>query len=184
MVLSFFAVFLGVSFRKGLDERLIAYRTAYLTVMMTFFLVGWTVHFWGAAYLWFLFLLGSGVWLLDVRIDDGVRYRLDLSPDRGRTGGERGALLGRSISAGRTRTSRKSLQTRYSCSATSSKTEVRSRLATTPRSASPGSGLMASPLGTRGRSRMRKSCKYGSVQGALSNEHPYRDCYGPAHPDP
>ena len=99
MVLSFFAVFLGVSFRKGLDERLIAYRTAYLTVMMAFFLVGWTVHFWGAAYLWFLFLLGSGVWLLDVRIDDGVRYRLDLSPDRGGQC-ERGALLGRSISAG------------------------------------------------------------------------------------
>lgn len=71
MVLSFFAVFLGVSFRKGLDERLVAYRTAYLIIMMAFFLVGWTVHYWGAAYLWFLFLLGSGVWLLDARIDDG-----------------------------------------------------------------------------------------------------------------
>lgn len=72
MVLSFFAVFLGVSFRKGLDERLVAYRTAYLIVMMTFFLVGWTVHFWGTAYLWFIFLLGSGVWLLDVQIHGSV----------------------------------------------------------------------------------------------------------------
>lgn len=84
LALSFFAVFLGVSFRKGLDERLVAYRTAYLIVMMAFFLVGWTVHFWGTAYLWFTFLLGSGVWLLDVRIDDGVRDPLDLSDDRRR----------------------------------------------------------------------------------------------------
>ncbi|KRR18666.1 O-antigen ligase family protein [Bradyrhizobium retamae] len=94
ILLSFFTAFLGVSFRKGLDERLIAYRTAYLIVMMAFFLVGWTVHFWGTAYLWFIFLLGSGVWLLDVRIDDRVRYRPDLSDDLRRTARERGALLG------------------------------------------------------------------------------------------
>ncbi len=71
LALSFFAVFLGVSFRQGLDERLVAYRTAYLIMMMAFFLVGWTVHYWGTAYLWFIFLLGSGVWLLDARIDGG-----------------------------------------------------------------------------------------------------------------
>src|SRR5262245_37167167 len=28
---------------------------------------------------------------------------------------------------------------------------------------------------TRGKSRMRESCTYGSVRGALSNERPYRD---------
>jgi hypothetical protein len=28
---------------------------------------------------------------------------------------------------------------------------------------------------TRGGSRMRESCTYGSVRGALSNERPYRD---------
>src|SRR5262245_26874463 len=28
---------------------------------------------------------------------------------------------------------------------------------------------------TRGRSRMRESCTYGSVRGALSNERPYRN---------
>src|SRR5262249_41143458 len=33
LVSSFFAVFLGVSFRKGLDERLVLYRTAYLITM-------------------------------------------------------------------------------------------------------------------------------------------------------
>ena len=31
---------------------------------------------------------------------------------------------------------------------------------------------------TRGRSRMRESCTYGSVRGALSNERPYRDHEG------
>jgi hypothetical protein len=77
LALGFFAVFLGVSFRKGLDERLDAYRTAFLIVMMAFFLVGWTVHIWGAAYIWFIFLLGSGVWLLDVRVDDGGRRQGD-----------------------------------------------------------------------------------------------------------
>jgi hypothetical protein len=30
-------------------------------------------------------------------------------------------------------------------------------------------------VGTRGRSRMRESCTYGSVRGALSNERPYRN---------
>ncbi|WP_156952377.1 O-antigen ligase [Bradyrhizobium sp. WSM1743] len=82
LALSFFAVFLGVSFRKGLDERLVAYRTAYLIMITAFFLAGWTVHYWGTAYTWFIFLLGSGVWLLDVRIDDGVPYGLDPSDDR------------------------------------------------------------------------------------------------------
>ena len=47
LALSFFAVFLGVSFRKGLDERLVAYRTAYLIMMTAFFLGGWTVHYGG-----------------------------------------------------------------------------------------------------------------------------------------
>jgi O-antigen ligase len=89
LALSFFAVFLGVSFKKGLDERLVAYRTAYLIVMMAFFLVGWTAHFWGTAYLWFIFVLGSGVWLLDAQIDGDVR---DLSDDRPRTARERGAF--------------------------------------------------------------------------------------------
>jgi hypothetical protein len=33
-------------------------------------------------------------------------------------------------------------------------------------------------VGTRGRSRMRESCTYGSVRGALSNERPYRNRNG------
>ena len=33
--------------------------------MTGFFLVGWTVHFWMATYVLFMFLLGSGMWLLE-----------------------------------------------------------------------------------------------------------------------
>ncbi|RYZ64789.1 MAG: hypothetical protein EOP09_15380, partial [Proteobacteria bacterium] len=49
----------GVTARNGVT----IYRVAYLIVITSFFLAGWTVHFWGAAYLLFLFLLGCGGWL-------------------------------------------------------------------------------------------------------------------------
>jgi hypothetical protein len=67
MLLAFFSVFLAVSFKKGLDAKLSEYRTAFLITMTGFFVVAWTVHFWDAAYVIFLFLLGSGVWMLDVK---------------------------------------------------------------------------------------------------------------------
>jgi len=67
MLMAFFSIFLAVGFRKGLDAKLIEYRAAFLITMTAFFLVGWTVLFWDAAYVLFLFLMGSGVWMLDVR---------------------------------------------------------------------------------------------------------------------
>ena len=67
MLLAFFSIFLPVGFKKGLDARLTAYRTGFLITMTAFFLVAWTVHFWDAAYVVFLFLMGSGVWMLDVK---------------------------------------------------------------------------------------------------------------------
>jgi hypothetical protein len=70
---SFFLLFLPISFRRGLPGRLEAYRTAYLIAMMSYFVVGWTVDFWGMAYMWFLFMLGSGAWLLDVPVEAGRR---------------------------------------------------------------------------------------------------------------
>jgi hypothetical protein len=66
MLLAVFSIFLAVSFRKGLDEKLIAYRTGILITMVGFFIVGFTVAFWDAAYVLFLFWWGSGVWMLDV----------------------------------------------------------------------------------------------------------------------
>jgi hypothetical protein len=70
ILLAFFSIFLSIGFRKGLDAKLIEYRTGFLITMTAFFLVGWTVHFWDAAYVIFLFLMGSGVWMLDVRPKD------------------------------------------------------------------------------------------------------------------
>ena len=61
-----FVDLLGGSFKKGLGDKIIAYRTAFLITMTGFFLVGWTVAFWDHAYVFFLFLMGSGVWMLDV----------------------------------------------------------------------------------------------------------------------
>lgn len=66
MTLSFLLTIISVSFRKGLDPTFVQYRTAFLIVMASYFLVGWTVHFWNATYVLFLFLLGSGAWLVDI----------------------------------------------------------------------------------------------------------------------
>lgn len=66
MLSAFFLTVVPIGFRKDLEPRLVSFRTAYLAVMSGYFLVGWTVHFWNATYVLFLFLLGSGGWLLDV----------------------------------------------------------------------------------------------------------------------
>jgi hypothetical protein len=55
----------GIGLKKGLSERVLAYRTGYLISMASFFIAGWAVHFWEATYTLFLFLLGSGTWILD-----------------------------------------------------------------------------------------------------------------------
>ena len=68
MLLAFFSAYLPVSFKSELDGKHLQYRTAYVIVMTGFFLVGWTVHFWNATYVLFMFLLGSGMWLLDVKL--------------------------------------------------------------------------------------------------------------------
>jgi O-antigen ligase len=67
MPLAFFSIFLAVSRKKGLDRRQVEYRTGFLITMAAFFVVAWTVHFWDSAYVVFLFLMGSGVWMLDVK---------------------------------------------------------------------------------------------------------------------
>ena len=46
---------------------MVEYRTGFLITMAAFFLVGCTVHFWDVAWVFFLFLMGSGVWILDAR---------------------------------------------------------------------------------------------------------------------
>lgn len=64
---AFFATVLPVAFKKLPDKKTNAYRTAYLISMTGFFLAGWTVYFWNATYVLFIFMLGSGAWLVDVK---------------------------------------------------------------------------------------------------------------------
>ncbi|MDR6754961.1 hypothetical protein J2Y48_000234 [Mycoplana sp. BE70] len=84
MLAAFLAIFLSVSTRPAsADPKLMAYRLAYLAAMASLFCVGWTVHFWNATYVLFLFTLGSGVWLLETE-EPATRER-DIRPVRGRS---------------------------------------------------------------------------------------------------
>jgi hypothetical protein len=66
MATAFFSTVLSVAFAKGLDARAERCRLAFLVSMCGFFLVGWMVHFWGATYVFFILLLGSGRWMADL----------------------------------------------------------------------------------------------------------------------
>jgi hypothetical protein len=81
---TFSSIFLAIGFKKGLDDRTKAYRSGFLISMTSFFLVGWTVAYWDAAYVLFLFLLGSGVWMLDVEGESPVSRAAD-APRAGRS---------------------------------------------------------------------------------------------------
>lgn len=69
MLLIFAASVIPVMLKKGLSKRDEAYRLGYLITMAGFFLVGWTVHFWNATYVLFLFLVASGAWIREVPTD-------------------------------------------------------------------------------------------------------------------
>lgn len=75
-------IMLAVGFKAKLDERLENHRLAYLLCMAAFLFVGSTVYLLGAVYAWFFFLLGSGVWLLDVKTADGAVAERMNSPRR------------------------------------------------------------------------------------------------------
>ncbi len=70
--LAFFAVFLPVLVKKGLDAQQKRFRTGFLISMAGFYISGWTVYFWNATYVLFIFLLGSGVWLLEAKPTSGA----------------------------------------------------------------------------------------------------------------
>lgn len=74
-----------VAFKKGLDQKLDTYRVAYLICLMSFFFVGCTIHFYGPIYVWFLFFLGSGVWMLDVKPSESTRTESPLAWGRNST---------------------------------------------------------------------------------------------------
>jgi hypothetical protein len=66
----FFGVFIPVALHKIHNDRVHNYRVGYLCSMLGFFAVGWTVHFWDSTYVFLLFLLASGVWILDWKDDE------------------------------------------------------------------------------------------------------------------
>ena len=67
LMLGFFAVAcLTVGRTPNLSPRHYDYRTAYLIAMASFFLTGWMVHFWNGTYVFFLFMVGAGIWIRDV----------------------------------------------------------------------------------------------------------------------
>jgi hypothetical protein len=67
IALAISSIFVSVSYKKGLDEKLIAYRTGFLITIVGFCIALSTVSLWDAALVLFFFMLGSGIWILDVR---------------------------------------------------------------------------------------------------------------------
>jgi O-antigen ligase len=64
LVGSILLMMFGMSKRIVADKRLQPYGTAFLICMSTYAFVGSTVHFWGAPYMWYVFVLGTGGWML------------------------------------------------------------------------------------------------------------------------
>ena len=60
---------LSVLFKLGrfkfADPMLSSYRTGLVVAIIGYSLAGWAVHFWNATHCFLLFLLGSGMWMLD-----------------------------------------------------------------------------------------------------------------------
>ena len=61
----FLAAVSSIGAVKNLDQRHYDYRAAYLIAMVSFFLTGWMVHFWNGTYVFFILMVGSGMWLRD-----------------------------------------------------------------------------------------------------------------------
>jgi hypothetical protein len=66
MLAFFLAAVTSVSLVRNLTPLHYDYRAAYLISMVSFFLTGWMVHFWNGTYVFFLFMVGAGIWLRDV----------------------------------------------------------------------------------------------------------------------
>jgi len=60
------AIWLPLARKNKLPGEILPYRTAYLICMTSVALVGTTVHYWGSSYVSIMFLIGIGVWMLDV----------------------------------------------------------------------------------------------------------------------
>ena len=62
--LAFAHVVVSLSLLKDRERKILDYRTGFIITFVGLSLAGWTVHYWNATYCLFMFLLGSGVWML------------------------------------------------------------------------------------------------------------------------
>ena len=76
----------AIAFTGGLNDEVRRYRLAYISSMVALFLIGCTVHFWGAIYAWFCFMLGAGGWFIEAGASARVAERRDAPPVRARPG--------------------------------------------------------------------------------------------------
>lgn len=65
-VLIFWVMF-AIARRSGLCDQASRIRTGVIVCLCGFFIAGMTVHFWNATFVWYMFVLGSAVWILDVQ---------------------------------------------------------------------------------------------------------------------
>jgi len=70
-------IFIGLAFTPMRDLRLKSYRLGFQICLVGFYVAGWTVHYWNAIYVLFIFFLGSGVWMLDARSRGESRGSID-----------------------------------------------------------------------------------------------------------
>jgi hypothetical protein len=66
--------------RRFRDRRLRAYRAGWMITIVALIIAGASVHFWNAVYCLFMFLQGSGVWLMSVKESRQVRTRFPTAP--------------------------------------------------------------------------------------------------------
>lgn len=77
----FLWLFFAAAFTRLKSDRLLDYRLGYTCSMFGFFLSGWTVHFWNATYVVFIFFLASGLWLINYDEPQGALVSTDPVPD-------------------------------------------------------------------------------------------------------
>jgi hypothetical protein len=66
--------------RRFRGRRLRAYRAGWMITIVALIIAGASVHFWNAVYCLFMFLQGSGVWLMSVKESRQVRTRFPTAP--------------------------------------------------------------------------------------------------------
>ncbi len=65
------SLFVRVVRHRPLDDRVEQYKMGFLVCLFGLYMVGWTVHLWKVMYVLFMFLLGSGAWILKTPLRAG-----------------------------------------------------------------------------------------------------------------